>query len=243
MRGLRTPIAVAAAVILITGCDIGGDGDGDQSGSEASEGGGATVRPAPATVETRCDIGGQPDYYIPKPVDAPLAIIGCARLGLSMKPVEFSANGERIDGKAYVCLNPAYRDTRRLGAFIPAACEPEPISRRLVVVAAAVPRQGVRGYRLVIWGTAAPSTRRVVAHYEGERTETAVFTVRGPLGPAAGAARPFSVFVVELDPRVAPCSVLLRAAGASGASKADLQSDRLSNTAEREPGPNVSCAK
>jgi len=238
VTGLRTPIAVAAAVILVTGCDIGGDGDGDQSGSDASEGGGAPVRLAPATVETRCDIGGQPDYFVPGSAENPVAIIGCARLGLSKKPVEFSANDERIDGKDYVCLNPAYRDTRR-GAFIPAACEPEPISRRLVVVAAAVPRQGVRGYRLVIWGTAAPSTRRVVAHYEGERTEAAVLTVRR----TAGAARPFRVFVVELDPQVPACSVLLRAAGASGASKADLQSDRLSNTAEREPGPNVSCAK
>jgi hypothetical protein len=240
--GFRTLIAAVAAVILVTGCDIGEDGDGDTSGPGASEGGPATVRAAPATTKTRCDIGGRPDYGVPGTFEAPLAIIGCARLGLSMKPVEFSANDERFDGKDYVCLNPAYRDTSGLGAYIPDACEPEPISRRLVVVAAEVPSQGVRGYQLVIWGTAAPSTR-VVAHYEGERTGAAVFTVRGRLARAAGAARPFSVFVVELDPRVAPCSVLLRATGASGASTADLQSTRLSNITEREPGRGISCAK
>ena len=241
--GLRTLTAVVAAVILLTGCDVGEDGDGDTSVPTASDGGPATARPAPATTKTRCDIGGRPDYYVPNPPETPLAIIGCARLGLSTKPVEFSANDERFDGKDYVCLNPAYRDTRRLGAYIPAACEPEPVSKRLVVVAAEVPRQGVRGYRLVIWGTAASSTRRVVAHYEGERTAAAVFNVSGRLARAAGAARPFSVFVVELDPHVPACSVLLRATGGSGSSTADLESTRLSNIAEREPGRGISCAK
>jgi hypothetical protein len=244
--GFVTLVAASAAVVLTSGCDVGEEDDRATTRPGASEGGPPAVRSAPATTKTRCDIGGQPDYNVPGSTNARLAIIGCARLGLSMKPVEFSANDERFDGKDYVCLNPAFRDTSGLGAYIPNACEPEPISRRLVVVAAEVltPRNaGVRGYQLVIWGTAAPSTRRVVAHYEGERTETAVFTVRGPLARAAGAARPFSVFVVELDPRVAPCSVLLRTTGASGASTAHLQSTRLSNIAEREPGRGISCAK
>lgn len=220
--GFRTPIAAIAAVVLITGCDIGEEDDGVMTGPPgASEGGPPAGRPAAATTKTRCEVGGQPDYYVPKPEESPLAIIGCARLGLSMKPVEFSANGQRIGRKDYVCLNPAYRGPRRGGMYIPSACVRDPVSRRLRVVGDEVPSQGVRGYRLVIWGTAAPSTRRVVAHYEGERTETALFTVKRPLARATGAARPFSVFVVELDPKAA-CSVLLRAAGASGPSTTRL---------------------
>jgi hypothetical protein len=159
-----------------------------------------------------------------------------------MKPVEFSANDERFDGKDYVCLNPAYRDTSRLGAYIPDTCVPDARARRFRVVSAQVPRQGVRGYELVIWGTAAPSTRRVVAHYEGERTGTAVFTVRRPLTRVAGAARPFSVFVVELDPQVPACSVLLRAAGASGPRTTDLRRTGLRNASAVEPRL-ISCAK
>ena len=201
-----------------------------------------TVRRAPATTETRCDIGGRPDYYVPGSAETPVAIIGCARLGLSTKPVEFTANDERFDGKDYVCLNSAYRDTRRLGAYIPNACVPEARATRFRVVDAEVPRQGVRGYQLVIWGTAAPSTRRVVAHYEGESTKTAVFSVRRPLTRVAGAARPFSVFVVELDPQVPACSVLLRAAGASGPSTTDLRRTGLRKASAVEPRL-ISCTK
>ena len=210
-------IAALAAVLLVAGCDLGDEGDPPATGPGPSEDG----RSAAATTKTRCEVGGRPDYYVPKPDGSPVAIIGCARLGLSMKPVEFSANSARIGRKEHVCLNPAYRRGRNRGSYIPAACVPDPVPRRIRVVGDEVPSQGVRGYRLVIWGTAAPSTRRVVAHHEGERSEAAVFPVRRPLARATGAARPFSVFVVELDPQAA-CSVRLRAAGTSASSTTQI---------------------
>jgi hypothetical protein len=191
--GARTGrlIAVTAVAALVAGCNASAD----------------------ATTKTRCDVGGRPDYYVPKPAESPLAIIGCARLGVSGKPVEFSAHSEPIGHKDYACLNPAYRGSGRLGIYIPAACVPDPISRRLAVIGVEIPRQAVRGYRLVIWGTAAAPTRRVVAHHEGGRTRAAVFTVGRPLARAVGVTRPFSVFVVELHPEAACRRVLVRATG------------------------------
>jgi hypothetical protein len=202
MRKVVTLVAASAAVVLISGCDVGEEDDRATTRPGASEGGPPAVRSAPATTKTHCDIGGRPEYYVPKPVESPLAIIGCARLGVSAKPVEFSADYERIDGRDYVCLNPAYRGRGNRGRpsfYIPNACIREPLSIRPDVVGAEVPDQGVHGYQLVIWGIAGSSTRHVVARYNGIETEAAVFAVRRPLARAAGATRPFSVFVVELS--------------------------------------------
>src|SRR5918992_2184397 len=174
--------------------------------------------PAAPTTKTPCDVGGRPDYFVPAPLESPLAIIGCARLGVSGKPVEFSANSRPIGRRDHVCLNPAYPGRGRLGIYIPAACVPDPVSRRLAVIGVEVPRQAVRGYQLVIWGTSAASTRRVVAHHEGGRTRAAVFTVGRPLARAAGVTRPFSVFVVELHPEAACRRMLVRATGTAAPS-------------------------
>ena len=204
-RGFLT--AVIAAIAFVAGCD---EDDGDQR--EA-----ASPPAAEATRPARCEVGARPDYFVPRPEESPVAVVGCARLGVSRKPVEFSANPERIGREAHLCLNPAFGAGGRLGMYIPAACVRDPVSRRLDVIGTEVPSQGVRGYELVVWGTAAPATRQVVAHYEGGKTAAAVFPVDRPLARAVGAARPFSVFVVEVD-RDAPCRVLIRGSGGTAPS-------------------------
>jgi hypothetical protein len=181
-------VLIAIAVAVVAGC--GGDG-----GSRDA------AHPAKAPTESRCDIGGRPDYFVPGGEAGPLAIIGCARLGVSGKPVEFSAESERIGREHHVCINPAYRGRGRLGMYIPTACVLDPGSRRLDVVSIEVPSQGVRDYGLVIWGTVGPSIRTVHAGYGRGETRAAVFPVRRPVAQAVGATRPFSVFVVELDPK------------------------------------------
>jgi hypothetical protein len=170
-----------ALVAIIAGCG------GDDGGRD--------------TAASRCDIGGRPDYFVPGGEAGPLAIIGCARLGVSGKPVEFSLESERIGRKDHVCFNPAYRGRGRLGMYIPTACVLDPGSRRLDVVSIEVPSQGVRDYGLVIWGTVGPSIRTVHAGYDGRETRAAVFPVRRPTAHAVGATRPFGVFVVELHPK------------------------------------------
>jgi hypothetical protein len=80
-----------------------------------------------------------------------------------------------------------------------------------------IPSQAVRGYRLVIWGKAGPAVRRVVARHRWGKTAAAVFTVGPELARAVGAARPFSVFVVELDPEAACETILVRGDGRAGA--------------------------
>ena len=139
----------------------------------------------PVTVATpSCERGRAPSYFVP---GGDAAIIGCARLGVSGKPVELSANTERIGRTDQVCVNPAYRGRGQMGIYIPARCVSPAALGELRIVAAEVPRQAVRGYELVVWGTAPASTRRVVAYHPGGRATAAVFRVRRG-----------SVFVVEL---------------------------------------------
>ena len=160
--------------------------------------------PVGATVRTQpCDEGGRPGYFVP---GGDVAIIGCARLGVSGKPVEFSAGRERIAGEAQVCLNAAYRGRGRLGIFIPSVCRSPSAVRELTVFRAEVPRQAVRGYRLVIWGTVPSSARGVVARHRGGRTAGAV--LRANRGS-------FSAFVVELPVSAACHPIELRTTGAS----------------------------
>jgi hypothetical protein len=191
---------IAIVVGLIAGC--GGENEErevpDGARQPALEP--VVAEPARATTESRCDIGGRPDYFVPGGDDGPLAIIGCARLGASGKPVEFSADYERIGGEDHVCLSPAYGGRGQLGTYIPTACVRDPGSSGLGVVSTEIPSQGVRGYGLVIWGTAGPSTWIVHAGYGRRETRAAVFPVRRPLADAVGAKRPFNVFVVELHP-------------------------------------------
>jgi hypothetical protein len=200
-RSLSSALIVIV-VAIIAGC--GGDNEGREvtGGAHQPEREPVAARPAKATTESRCDIGGRPDYFVPGGDDGPSAIIGCARLGASGKPVEFSADYERIGRNDHVCISPAYRGRGQLGIYIPTACVRDPVSRRLNVVGIEIPDQGVRDYGLVIWGTAGPSVRIVHAGYDatGGETRAAVFSVRRPLAQAVGATRPFRVFVVELHP-------------------------------------------
>ena len=180
-------------------------------------------RPLAATKAVeRCNVGGRPDYFVPGGNDGPFAIVGCARLGVSGKPVEFSADYERIAQQDVVCLDPAFRGRGQMGVYIPATCPADSTLRRFRILDAEVPRQAVRDYEFVIWRTAKPATRGVVATFEGGRASGAVFNVDQALASRVGASRPFSVFVVEL-PIAAKCaSTELRARSSSGTA-----SDRL----------------
>lgn len=165
--------------------------------------------PAGPTVRTQpCDEGGPPGYFVPG--GAP-AIVGCARLGVSGKPVEFSAGRERIGGESQVCLNAAYRGRGRMGIYIPSVCRSPSALRELTVFRVEVPRQAVRGYRLVIWGTVPPSAHGVVARHRVGRTAGAV--LRGS----------FRVFVVELPFRAACHPIELRTTGSSSPVRVQLR--------------------
>lgn len=170
----------------------------------------------------RCDIGGRPDYFVPGGNDGPFAIVGCARLGVSGKPVEFSADYERIAQQDAVCLDPAFRGRGQMGIYIPATCPADSMLSRFRILDAQVPSQAVRDYEFVIWGTAKPATRGVVATFEGGRASGAVFNVGQALAIRVGASRPFSVFIVELPIAARCASAKLRARSPSGTARKRL---------------------
>jgi hypothetical protein len=185
---------------------LGGCGDNESPPSTAEDG-----RPArPRSAQTRfvestravCAVGERPGYFVPGLADGPLALLGCARLGVSGKRVEFSANLARIDGVRHACVNPAYSGRGQRGLYIPAICKLAPALSRFAVRDAAQPRQGVRGYAYVIWGTAGASTD-VVASFTGGTAQAAVFRVGTALARQFGESA-FSLFVMEL-PLSAAC--------------------------------------
>ena len=141
----------------------------------------------PQSTRVACAVGERPRYFVPGPADAPAALLGCARLGVSGKRVEFSGNVAHIDGGRHACVNPAYRGRGQRGLYIPAMCRLEPALSRFAVRDAAQPRQGVRDYAYVISGTAGASTD-VVANFAGATPEAAVFRVEGTL-PGRSASR------------------------------------------------------
>jgi hypothetical protein len=96
-------------------------------------------------------------------------------------------------------VNPAYGG----GRFIPAICKLSPPLPRFAVHDASHPRQGVRGYAYVIWGTAG-SAKHVVASFDGGTAQAAVLNVSPRLARTLGEP-PFSLFVVDL-PRSAACA-------------------------------------
>lgn len=147
-----------------------------------------------------CAVGERPDYFVPGPADSPLALLGCARLGVSGQRVEFSAN--LADGARRACINPAYSGRGQRGLYIPAICALEPPLSRFAVRAAGRPRQGVRGYAFVVWGTTGASTD-VVARFTGGTARAAVFEVPADLARDFGES-PFGLFVMEL-PLSAAC--------------------------------------
>jgi hypothetical protein len=202
---------VLAAILAV----VGGCGGGDPA---------RNPQPGPTT-RTPCQVGERPDYFVPGPnTDDPLAIIGCARLGASGKPVEFSARVEPIGRHAYLCVNPAYHGRGQLGVYIPTACSRTPVPEGVDVVGVGIPSQAVRRYQLVIWGTVEPSTRQVVARHRTGETAAAVFTARRQLAQSVGAVRPFGVFVVELARAAACRSILVGARSRSGWSTERIRS-------------------
>jgi hypothetical protein len=148
-------------------------------------------------------VGERPGYFVPGPADSPLALLGCARLGVSGKPVEFSGNLANIDGELHACVNPAYSGRGQRGLYIPAICKVSPPLSRFAVRYAEQPRQGVRGYAYVIWGTAGASMD-VVARFTSGMARAAVFRVGPELARSFGESR-FGLFVIEL-PLSAACA-------------------------------------
>jgi len=149
------------------------------------------------TVSTRCAVGERPGYFVPG--DGPATVVGCARLGVSGKRIEFSGNDS-------ACINPAYSGRGQRGFFIPAICELDPPLTRFAVRDARQPRQG--GYGYVIWGTAGTASE-VTAHFEGGTARAAIIRVGAPLARRFGAP-PFRLFVVELPPSAAHGPVVTR---------------------------------
>jgi hypothetical protein len=156
---------------------------------------------APATRAIDCDGGRKPGYYVP--AAGPVTVVGCAMLGLSGRPIEFSVNAERFMGRTGFCINPAFRGRGSPGMYIPASCSDDLPPDEFEVWYSGIPRQGVRGYRRVVWGTAAPGTERVVAGYDRGVTRAAVFDTR----------RGFSLFVLELPVETGCLTVTLRGSG------------------------------
>jgi len=182
---------VCAASLLVGACD------GGEDGSRVNGTGHATIKSTKAI----CKVGQRPEYFVP--ADNPLALLGCARLGVSHKPVEFSANLERLEHQSTLCFNPAYSGRGNPGMYIPARCTLDPPTT-FRVIEAGHPEQGVRGYELVIWGTAPASTKDVEARFRDGVGRAALFKVGEPLARDFG-ERSFSLFVVEL-PLGAACA-------------------------------------
>jgi hypothetical protein len=222
MAWLPAPVLVLAVLaMLVAACGEGSPAEPERAPSQAGNVPGEVAVP-PTTATRSCDVGGRPDYFVPGGDDGPFAIIGCARLGVSGKPVEFSADYERIGRKEYVCLNPAYRGRGQLGIYIPATCRSDSMLRELRILKVEVPRQAVRGYALVIWGTMPPSARELVAHYQDGRATAAVLRVDRGLARKTGATRPFSVFIVELPIGAACHPIEVQAIGSPDAAREQL---------------------
>jgi hypothetical protein len=186
------------------GLFAGGCSLGDDSGRS-----GQTFRTG--TLSADCAIGNHPDYFVPGGDRPPALLVGCARLGVSGKRAEFSVNVGRIDGESHLCVNPAYTGRGRRGFFIPALCALDPPPARFAVRNVGQPRQGVRGYGLVIWGTAPPATSAVSVRFGQGAGAGAVFDVPARLSRRFGEP-PFSLFVVELPLRAACAAMTVRVA-------------------------------
>jgi hypothetical protein len=156
------------------------------------------------TTPASCHVGERPEYFVPGPADSPIALLGCARLGVSGKRVEFSGNLSGIDRELHICINPAYSGRGRRGFYIPAVCKLHPPPSRFAIRDAGQPRQGVRGYAFVIWGTAGASTTHVEARFGDGTARATVFKVNSKLARSFGEP-PFRLFVLEL-PLAAACA-------------------------------------
>jgi hypothetical protein len=169
------------------------------------------------TTKASCNVGERPAYFVPKDEDSPLALIGCARLGVSGKRLEFNASLDRFRGDWDLCIDPAYGERGQKGGYIPGICGLDPLPTRFRVDSVEHPRQAGRGYGLVIWGTGGVSTATVHARFRDGVARAAVFRVRRELARRFG-QRPFSLFVLEL-PLGAACAPIKLARNGSRATK------------------------
>jgi hypothetical protein len=201
---------LGATCIAVCGCDGANESlsrDGRPTASQSADRARVSEsRPAD------CEIGRRPGYFVPGPQGTPLALLGCSRLAVSRKRVEFSANLAAIGGTRHLCINPAYNGRGHEGIYIPAICKLEPPPSRFAVRQASQPTQAVRDYELVIWGTAADSTSRVSARSAAGLVRAAVFEVDTKLAARFG-EEPFSLFVLELPLRAACDPIVVRGGG------------------------------
>ena len=209
----RSRLVVLGAVVVGV-CAAAADSRDSDGGSTRT---GATTRAeALDSVPIRCVVGERPDYFVP--ADSPPALLGCARLGVSGKRVDFSGSLSRIDGEYYLCIDPAYSGRGRRGFFIPGLCNLDPRPSRFAIRDAGQPHQGVRGYRYVVWGTAPRATRGVLARFGSVTADAAVFKVPSRRAPWTFGESPFALFVVEF-PLAAACGSVTLVREGSGATK------------------------
>jgi hypothetical protein len=204
--------AVSLVSLGLLGLVGGGCSSGDDSKARGAEHRGrSSAQPRDTmladTLPAECALGKRPDYFVPG--DGAALLVGCARLGVSQKGAEFSLNLGRLEGKAHLCVNLAYTGRGRPGFYIPAICKLNPPPARFAVRDVAQPRQGVRGYALVIWGTAPPGTPAVDARFSHTTGAAGVFTVAAKWARQFGEP-PFTLFIVELPLRAACGPITVR---------------------------------
>jgi hypothetical protein len=196
-----------AALAALSGC--GGAANSASSGEDPTPSARPDRSQPTITARAPCEVGEKPRYFVPGQSTFPVALLGCARLGVSGKRVEFSANFGRIGRHRHLCINPAYSGR---GRYIPAVCALSPPPQEFSVVDASQPRQAVRHYRLVVWGTAPESTTGVLARFRKGLARAALLRV-GPRLARRFGERPFSIFVFELPLRAACGPLLVTAQG------------------------------
>jgi hypothetical protein len=208
-RPLAALVAAASVFVLpLVACDQDGS-ERTTSSAAGADAGAARSRALPIrTTQAHCAVGKRPGYFVPTAAKGPALLVGCARLGVSGRRIEFSGDLESIDGRRASCMNPAYAGRGNRGFYIPTVCAFGPLNR-FAVRDAQHPREGVRDYALVVWGTAAPSAAEVVIRFAREAARAAVFNV-GPVLARRMGQPAFSFFVVELPLRAACVPISFR---------------------------------
>ena len=223
-RWFASACAVLALSLLAGGRD-GASDDGARAGGSVRAAEGRLIETVPA----RCAVGERPRYFVPS--DIPPVLLGCARLGVSGKRVELSGSVSRVGRHLYFCVNPAYSGRGRRGTFIPALCKLDPPPTRFAVRDVSHPRQAVRRYELVIWGTAEGATTDVVARFDAGSARAAIFAVPSRRAPwSFGEPVPFGLYVVEL-PLSAACGTITVHADTPAATKRIPQRRKLCDRA------------
>lgn len=162
-----------------------------------------TLKAVPAQCQGGRGPGQAPAYRVPHNAALTnVTLLGCARLPVSGKRIEFSGNVSRIGvgGPLVACINPAYNR----GATVQGLCKAAPPFSRFGVRYGAPRGTIVEGYGLVVWGTQ-PSRRRVDVRFLGGVSRAAVLNVPRTAPELERLVDvPFSIFAAEL-PLSAAC--------------------------------------